>query len=184
MIPETEARLSDLMKAAQEGDRQAYETLLTEVAILVRGFARKRLPQWESVEDVVQETLLSVHQHRHTYDPRRSFSGWIYAIAYHRLIDFVRKQKRKNEREVSELKDFEEVIDQTTHHDTGGLFHLLHQALSKLSSRQQTIVRMLKFDELSVKEIATKTGMSESLVKVTAHRSYKNLRKLLGRQNR
>jgi len=172
------------MKVAQEGDRQAYERLLTEVAALVRAFARKRLPQWESVEDIVQETLLSVHQHRHTYDPQRSFSRWIYAIAYHRLIDFVRKQKRKNEREVSELTGFEEVIDKRTDQDVGGLFHMLHQALSRLSTRQQEIVRMLKLDELSVKEISSKTGMSESLVKVTAHRGYKNLRRLLERQNK
>jgi RNA polymerase sigma factor (sigma-70 family) len=178
--PDVEARLSKLMTAAQEGDRQAYETLLTEVAILVRAFARKRLPLWESVEDVVQETLLSIHQHRHTYDPQRSFLQWMYAIAYHRLIDFVRKQKRKNSREVSELKGFEEVIDQRQKQDAG-LFHLLYQALSRLSSRQQKIVRMLKFDELSVKEISAQTGMSESLVKVTAHRGYKNLRKLLER---
>jgi RNA polymerase sigma-70 factor (ECF subfamily) len=181
LIPETEARLSNLMKAAQEGDRQAYELLLTEVATLVRTYARKRLPQWESVEDIVQETLLSVHQHRHTYDPRRPFSRWLYAIAYHRLIDFVRKQKRKNLREVSELTGFEEAIDNTTHRDAGGLFPMLYEALSRLSTRQQKIVRMLKLDELSVKEISTQTGMSESLVKVTAHRGYKNLRKLLER---
>jgi len=185
LIPDTEARLSKLMEAAQKGDRQAYETLLTEVATLVRSFVGKRLRQSGSVEDVVQETLISVHQHRHTYDPRRSFSRWMYAIAYHRLIDFVRKQRRNSQREVSQGKGLEQVIDETTHdHSRGGLVHLLYQALSRLSNRQRDVVRMLKLDELSVKEISDQTGMSVSLVKVTAHRGYKNLRKLLERQSR
>ena len=41
-------RLSELMRAAQDGDRLAYETLLTEVAATVREFVRKRLPDVES----------------------------------------------------------------------------------------------------------------------------------------
>jgi len=39
---------------------------------------------------------------------------------------------------------------------------------------------MLKFEGLSVAEISRKTGFSQSSVKVTAHRGYKNLRKLIG----
>jgi RNA polymerase sigma-70 factor (ECF subfamily) len=183
LTPDTDARLSNLMKAAQEGDRQAYEALLTEVASLVGAFAGKRLRQRESIEDVVQETLLSVHQHRHTYDPRRSFCRWMYAIAYHRFIDYVRKQRRNSQREILEGKSLEEMVDQKSQNETL-LLRLLHQALSKLSNPQRDVVRMLKLDELSVKEISHQTGMSESLVKVTAHRGYKNLRKLLERQNR
>ena len=56
----------------------------------------------------------------------------------------------------------------------------LRQAPALLSRKQREIIEMLKFEGLSVAEISRKTGFSQSSVKVTAHRGYKNLRKLIG----
>jgi RNA polymerase sigma-70 factor (ECF subfamily) len=55
----------------------------------------------------------------------------------------------------------------------------LRRALALLSIRQQEIIQMLKLDGFSVAEISRRTGLSESSVKVTAHRGYKRLRQLL-----
>jgi RNA polymerase sigma-70 factor (ECF subfamily) len=51
------------------------------------------------VEDVVQETLISVHKARHTYDPARPFAPWFYAIASHRVVDVFRRDRRVASRE-------------------------------------------------------------------------------------
>lgn len=58
-------RLSELMRRAQDGDRTAYRALLTEAASLVRAFVRRRLRESDCLEDIVQDTLLSIHHHRH-----------------------------------------------------------------------------------------------------------------------
>jgi len=172
-------RLSELMRRAQDGDRLAYETLLTEVTALVRGFARKRLADPDQVEDVAQETLLSIHRHRHTYDPARPFLPWMYAIARHRLFDLVEKQRRRGENEVRAEIGWEEVPAGETILERGAAFAFLHQALLLLSIKQREIIQMLKLEGLSVAEISRKTGISQSSVKVTAHRGYKALRKLI-----
>ena len=53
-----EARLRDLMVAAQRGDSAAYERFLTELAGVLRALFRRRLTRWpDDVEDLVQETL-------------------------------------------------------------------------------------------------------------------------------
>src|SRR5437588_13033441 len=103
----TEGELSALMRSAQDGDGRAYEALLVRIAALVREFARGRLQRADWLEDVAQETLLSIHRDRHTYDPSRPFLPWMYAIARHRLLDFAARQRRRELREIAAEPDVE-----------------------------------------------------------------------------
>jgi RNA polymerase sigma factor (sigma-70 family) len=52
------------------------------------------------IDDVVQETLLTVHRARQTYDPNRSFTAWLRTIAQRRAIDGLRRVGRTRTREV------------------------------------------------------------------------------------
>jgi RNA polymerase sigma-70 factor (ECF subfamily) len=60
------------MAAAQGGDRRAYERVLAASVPLIRAAARRQGVAVDQLDDVVQETLLTVHRVRHTYDPSRS----------------------------------------------------------------------------------------------------------------
>ena len=51
--------------------------------------------------------------------------------------------------------------------------------MRQLSPAQRLVVERLKLDELSVKQVAKETGLSESNVKVIAHRGYAALKRLL-----
>jgi RNA polymerase sigma-70 factor (ECF subfamily) len=167
------------MRRAQDGDGGAYEALLNELTAYLTIYVRKRLTEPDWVEDVVQETLISIHQHRHTYDPSRSFGSWLNAIALHRLIDLMRKRRRVHAREHlagSESEDSRSAADPAPH---PAAFDGLHRALASLSGRQRHVIELLKWEGFSVREVAEKTGMSESSVKVTAHRGYRLLRRLL-----
>ena len=168
------------MRSAQGGDWLAYETLLTEVAATVRDFVRRRLADADGQEEVVQDTLLCIHRDRHTYDPARPFRPWMYAIARHRLFDHVEKRRRRSRFEVladAEAQDPASAEASARDRRAPGL---LRHALAQLSRTQREIIEMLKLDGLSVAEISTRTGMTASTVKVTAHRGYKRLRALIG----
>jgi len=65
-----------------------------EVSVLLRSYFKKKIFDTNSVEDLLQETLLSIHKSRHTYFPDRPVGPWFYAIAQYRMIDFFRKQKK------------------------------------------------------------------------------------------
>ena len=41
----------------------------------------------------MQETLLAVHNQRHTYDPALPVTAWVHAIARYKLVDFLRNGK-------------------------------------------------------------------------------------------
>lgn len=175
-------RLSELMRAAQDGDRLAYATLLTGVAAAVRDFVRKRLPDVESQEEVVQDTLLCIHRDRHTYDPGRPFRPWMYAITRHRLSDHLEKQRRRSQIEVLAEAEAEDPASAETRARDPRAPGILHHALAQLSKTQREIIQMLKLDGLSVTEISMRTGLTASNVKVTAHRGYKRLRALIGEE--
>lgn len=167
------------MTRAQDGDRHAYQALLTDVAALVREFARNRLRGSDLVEDIVQETLLSLHRARHTYDPARRFGPWMYAIARHRLYDLAEKQRRRSETEVLGDSGIDDLGVQDSIAEARSSTGVLHRALAQLSRQQRQVIRMLKFEDCSVAETSRRTGLTESSVKVTAHRGYRKLRQLI-----
>lgn len=169
-----EERFSDLMRLAQAGDRQAYATLLTELTQVLNRFVDSKLGFTNSAQEVVQETLLSIHKARHTYDPARPFLPWAYAIARHRVVDHVRQWARTKSKEVES-----DYLDDSLAYSTqsaGGEEREVSDLLAVLNARQRHVVELLKIQGHSVRDVASRTGMSESAVKVMAHRAYKKIR--------
>ena len=97
---EADVGRSALMAAAQRGDRAAYEKLLRDCVPFITGIARRRGVPPDRVDDVVQETLLTIHRARATYDPRRSFDAWLRVIVERRSVDVLRQAYRHGAREV------------------------------------------------------------------------------------
>ena len=175
MNAEQEAELGRLMVAAQGGDRHAYEVLLTRSAAVAQAFVRKRAGDVTWCDDVVQETLLAVHRARHTYDPARPFAPWLYAIVHNRFIDAVRTERRRLLRELEVDAGREAGARPVQERDA--LMRDVRRAVGGLPENQRRVIELLKFEELSVREVASRLGMSETNVKVTAHRGYRALRR-------
>jgi RNA polymerase sigma-70 factor (ECF subfamily) len=176
--PATEDQLARLLLRAQAGDRVAYAQFLLQTRELVRPMLRQRIRSPALLDDLLQETLLSVHRSRHTYDPARPIGPWICAIAFNRLRDFGRARRRRQDRDRIDL-EWEQAVHANTSTDAL-LPGLLRAALDSLSDAQREVVWLLKFEGYSVAEVAGHTGRSTSAIKVTAHRAYRALRVLLG----
>jgi RNA polymerase sigma-70 factor (ECF subfamily) len=180
VTPDQEQQAGVLMIRAQQGDQRAYEDLLCLLAQVSRGFVGRRLGGAEWTEDVVQEVLLTVHRARQTYDPARPFAPWFYAIINSRLIDALRSRKRVTLRETPDEEALAQQPAPSTESAGSELRETLAQAVSRLPRVQREVVSLLKYDDLSVREVAVRLGMSEAAVKTTAHRGYKLLRRRVG----
>ena len=145
---------------------------------VTRRFARARVGDVGWLDDVVQETLLTIHGARHTYDPTRPFAPWFYAIASSRMIDVLRRERRVQSREIADdtLPERPSEVMREAEIDVKAI----HAALATLPARQRDVIEGMKFRDESVREVAGRTRMTESAVKVTAHRGYQRLRRLLG----
>lgn len=177
MTPDQEQQSGPLMVRAQQGDQRAYEELLQLLARDARGFVGRRVGWTDWVEDVVQEALLTVHRARHTYDPARPFAPWFYAIVNSRLIDALRSRKRLAQREVMDGAPPDRQAAPSAEGGRSDVSETLARAVSNLPRVQREVVSLLKYEDLSVREVASRLGMTEGAVKAMAHRGYKVLRR-------
>ncbi len=157
-----------LMARAQDGDRAAYRSLLELCQRwLKRYYARRTLPS--VLDDLVQETMISLHRKRASYDPARPFLPWLAAIARYRWIDHLRRVGRAAETAL----DDDIMADPS---DPGVVARLsLDRLLERLPERQSSVIRLVKIDGFSIAEAAAQSGQSEPLVKVNIHRGLKKL---------
>ena len=171
---------SRLMLRAQDGDRQAYRALLEDITPYLRTLAKRCFKQPNDIEDVVQDILLTVHMVRHAYDPSRSFGPWLLAIANRRIVDRVRREARQRAREIKLAREHETFDDHAANLDETRYDEAaLNETIERLPPEQRQAIRMLKLNEMSLKEAAAASGRSISALKVATHRAVKSLRKML-----
>lgn len=179
MTAEEERQLANLMRLGQKGDREAYAELLAKLTVVARRYVRGKYGDVPWIDDVVQETLISVHRARRTYDATRAFVPWFYAIASNRLIDAKRRESRIAKRELG--ADTLPEPARPTAPDHGEFdITLIRRAVASLPPRQRSVIEAMKFRDESVREVSGRLGMTPSAVKVTAHRGYLALRRILG----
>ena len=179
-IPETgrlnasEERLRSLLLRGLAGDNLAYHAFLQELSAHLRAFLRKRLAGLpDEVEDLVQESLLAVHNQRHTYDAGQPLTAWIHAIAKYKLIDLLRRRAKSDL--LTDPLDDELAIASASDTEAADARRDLGKLLAQLPDRQRLPIVHMKLEGLSVAEAARLTGMSESAVKVGVHRGLKAL---------
>lgn len=169
-----EERLRGLLLQGLQPDAAAYERFLRELSAHLRAFLRRRLAQRpDEVEDLVQETLLAVHNQRHTYRPDMPVTAWVHAIARYKLIDWLRAHAVKEAR--NDLLDEADELFAASDSEAAEARRDLGQLLRTLPDKQRLPIEYVKLEGLSVVETARLTGLSESAVKVGVHRGLKAL---------
>jgi RNA polymerase sigma-70 factor (ECF subfamily) len=176
--------LRHLMRAAQDGDAEAYRALLTALTPRLRRVIRRRRAFLDSqdVEDLVQDVLLSVHAVRHTYDPARPFLPWLLAIVRNRLADAARRYGRRQGHELA-VEDLDVTFagaPANSLDERVGDEELLARAIRQLPESQRQAIELLKLREMSLKEASAHTGTSVGALKVATHRAMVSLRRALG----
>jgi len=170
----SEERLRSLLVQGLGGDAAAYHAFLKELTGHLRAFLRRRLVQLpEDVEDLVQETLMAVHNQRHTYDPGQPLTPWVYALARYKMVDLLRRRARTDQ--LNDPLDEESELLATSEDESAHARRDVAQLLETLPDHHRLPIVCMKLEGLSVSETARRTGMSESAVKVGVHRGMKAL---------
>lgn len=171
------------MARTQEGDGEAYRRLLEDITPYLRALAVRQIENRSDVEDAVQDILLTIHTVRHTYDPARPFGPWLITIAKRRIIDKLRRQGRFSAHETPLDPEHETLsASETNIQDEVVDANMLRDAVERLPAGQRDAIRMLKLEEMSLKEAAAVSGMSVAALKVATHRALKNLRKIIDKR--
>lgn len=154
-----------------DGDRISYRAVLDESrAWLLRYFARRIAPQL--VDDLVQETLVSLHNKRSSFDVERPFLPWLAAIARYRWIDALRR-----------IRSHDELIESNASIDSGEDEVIARLSLARLLAHlplgQSNAIQLTRIEGRSIDEAARITGQTQALVKINVHRGLKRLAALV-----
>jgi len=181
-VNERETQLQGLLVRGLDGDAAAYHAFLGDLGKHLRGFLRVRLMRLpDDVEDLVQETLLAVHNQRHTYDRSQPLTAWVHAIARYKLVDLFRR--RSGHESLNDPLDDELEILAVSDHDATDARRDLGRLLEQLPDRLRLPIMHMKLEGLSVAETARATGMSEAAVKVGVHRGLKALAAMIRKEH-
>lgn len=167
--------MAALMRAGRNGDEIAYRRALELISQRLRGYVAYGFNAYgyrgEDVEDVVQDTLLTVHLKRQTWDDTRPLEPWLKAIARNKLVDHLR---RKGYRKFVPIEDFAETLAAPSDTDADRLGPR-EDLLSSLKERDRRIVEAMSIEGHSAREVGERLGMSEGAVRVALHRALKSL---------
>jgi RNA polymerase sigma factor (sigma-70 family) len=174
-MAESETQLKAWMVGGLNGDERSHAALLGALVPLLHSFYRRRMHDAEGdVDDLVQETLISVHTRRASYDRNRPFTAWLYAVARYRLVDHYRRRKLsvsvEDVEDILAIEGFEEQV--TASMDVDNL-------LNTLSPKQARAISDTHLDGMSVAEAAAGAGIGESDVKISVHRGLKAIASLV-----
>lgn len=168
------------MRAAQAGDETSYRRLLKEIALRLRARIRRKAPYLpeDEVEDLVQETLISVHLARASYDPARPFMPWLAAITHCRMVDAARRHGRRTALDLAITDLGETFCDTCTNNHAENVVNFLavRRAIEALSPAERDAMVMLRLRQMTLAEAAAETGTSVAALKVAMHRAARRLR--------
>ncbi len=162
-----EVILADI-RAAQDGDADAYARIVKSWGGRLLRFCRNNLPATIDAEDVVQDVLLTAWQKLPGLDDRSRFRAWMYTIARNRCREVIRTAGRRATDPVSP----EEVAvkidsrqDPARAHARDAAMMALRKSVAGLPDTQRSIWVMAQIDGLGYAEIADIEGLPLSTVR-------------------
>ncbi|MCY1634636.1 RNA polymerase sigma factor [Marinifilum sp. D737] len=136
-------------------------------------FILKNIKDEDKARDIVQDSFEKLWRNIENVNYQK-VKSYLFTTAYHTMIDLIRKEKRK--------EDFENVdVKEYSHSEQySDLKEVLNIALEKLSDIQRSVILLRDYEGYSYAEIAEITDLSESQVKVYIYRARKNLKSFIG----
>src|SRR5712692_12092495 len=100
---------AELMLRVKEGDGASFGVLLNKHRSSVVHFLYRMIQNHAVAEELGQEVFLRVYRSRSTYEPTAKFTTWLFRIASHLALNWIRDGR--NER-------LQESLDQATSSET------------------------------------------------------------------
>jgi RNA polymerase sigma-70 factor (ECF subfamily) len=181
------------MLRVREGDEASFGVLLEKYRSPVIRFVYRMVQDQAVAEELGQEVFLRVYRSRATYEPTAKFTTWLFRIATHLALNWLRdgRSERGHQRlddegdgelPVREVADRVPSVEQRMVYQTR--LQEVRDAIALLPEKQRAAVLMHKYEEMEYAQIAQVLECSESAVKSLVFRAYETLRARLAHMTR
>jgi len=152
-----------------------YTHCVNEYADNIYRFVLKNIKNEFDAQDVVQSSYEKLWIHKEKVDAA-SAKSYLFTIAYHQLIDMVRKNKKSGHDEVEKANNL------STFQEPSSIKKVLDKAMQSLTALQKSLVLLKDYEGYSYAEIADITSLNETQVKVYLHRARLVLKNYIGKK--
>ena len=177
-------RDAELMVRVREGDSTSFALLLERHRAPVIHFLFRMVQNQPVAEELAQEVFLRVYRSRATYEPTAKFTTWLFRIATHLALNWIRDRKSEKAQEsldqdmpdgvARQISDRRPNVEQRLLYEARLLE--VRQAIETLPAKQRAAVLMHKYEGMEYSQIAASLNCSESAIKSLLFRAYEALR--------
>ena len=174
---------AEVMLRVKEGDEDSFAYLLSKHRESVVNYLYRMVQNAAIAEELAQEVFLRVYRARANYVPTAKFTTWLFRIATHVALNFLRDGRNARNVEplddpsherARELRDPSPTVEENLVAEVRGLE--IRRAVLSLPAKQRAAVILHKYQELDYGQIAQTLKCSESAVKSLLFRAYETLR--------
>lgn len=152
------------------------ETIWMQFNTTLERFVRKRLPDTQAADDVLQEVYLKIHTNVHTLRNEDRLQAWLYQVARNAVYDYHRSQKPSDE--ISDDIPDPDGLD-VSDDITARLAASVRAMIELLPDDYREALLLTEYERLTQKELAERLGLSLSGAKSRVQRGRKMLHELL-----
>ncbi len=179
-----EANETELLRRAQQGDAQAFGSLVERYQRRVVGVAQAVVHNPDDALELAQETFVRAYENIGKFESRSSFSTWLYRIAANLAIDFRRREGRhvvlRGEDAEGEIERIPSGRGDSFQETARGELHQrLTEALGQLTAEHRAVILLREVEGLSYDEISETLDVPRGTVMSRLHYARGRLRAIL-----
>ena len=184
----TELTDAQLLNRFRNGDNSAFDRIVDRYRKPLFTYLIRFVGVHQVAEDIFQDTFLKVLRGLYNYREQSRFSNWLFGIAHHLAIDFLRREKRHQKifstNEVDKGNDSYLETNQLPDRkiEQKELKRILNDAINKLSDEQKEVFLLREHSDLTFKEIAELLNRPLNTVLAQMRYAMLNLRKILTKE--
>ncbi|MBB4935378.1 RNA polymerase sigma-70 factor (ECF subfamily) [Lipingzhangella halophila] len=169
-----------LARQGADGSGLAVELLAETVDELglARRAASRMLVDEAAVDDVAQETLISMATSIHSFRGDSKFTTWLYQVTRRRVVDYLRRQRADIQLDTDEVSPAQRISSMIASRETA------RQLVDRLPELYRAAVVLRDVERLSYDEVAQRLGRNTNTVKSHVARGRALLARMLGSGDR
>ena len=171
-----------LVDLIAQGQEEAFTQLYDRYSAVVYTYLCRLMQNEVVAQDVLQDVFITVWRDSKRYRREASPKSWIFRIAHHQAVSWIRRQKREVDWDSFDAWDGKKHLeDQALEWNK---VEELVQALDELSAEQRAVVELMYAQEMSQQEIAAVLDCPLGTVKSRLNAAMHRLAGVLQRQRK
>lgn len=179
----------ELIRAAQKGDRSAFDALVRRYDRSVLRLALHMLGNEQDAQDVHQEAFIKAYRHLSNFRFECSFYTWLYRIVTNLCLDQLRRRKSRKEDPstvmdaageemdlMANLQDERATANPARELERKNMHAAIQEALDSLTPRERTVFELKHYQGLKLRTIGEMLSTTEETAKNTLFRATRKLR--------